>query len=247
MLVVIVVGSGALACSGSMRSDASAGDAGAAGSAGGGAASGGGPQANAGTAGAAASAAGAAGASGDTSGTGSCPVWPRARLMPIVGPFFYGMDPGPCADQRGLTYVYQAGRLLSSTDQKQVTTTYGYDAQGTPTGSTASDQTSEVFEFGAGYLLDTVKKADGSIAMQYRYTLSQNGYPLTVSLNFPGNPTPVASYSYSYSSCRLLERTQDSGGTAPEKLSYTYDNLGHVSARVCDCINAVTFDYSCWK
>jgi len=128
---------------------------------------------------------------------------------------------------------------------KQVKTSYQYDAQGTPTGSTSSDGTSEAFEFGANYFLDTFKSVDGSITTQYRYTLSSSGYPTTITIDATGNPTRFGSYTYS--NCRLLERTVDLGAPAPEKLTYEYDDAGHLTKRVCDCGNAARYDYSCWK
>jgi len=259
LLVVLTMTPGLWACSGSAPGDASAGNGGAAGSMGGVAAGGapvasaGGPQANAGTAGAlaaggtlgtAGAGANAAGASGDTSGTSACPVWPRTRLMPIIGPFFYGMDPGPCADV-GYTYTYEAGRLLTRQNRAtQATSTFEYDAQGLLTGSTSTDASSSVFEFGADYVLDVEKGPDGSITSQIRYALTANGYPTTFSLDSLGEPTRYGSYAYD--NCRLFERTRDVGTTIPEKVSYAYDSEGHVSARTCVCSSDTTFDYSCW-
>ena len=247
--------SGIWACSASQTSDSNANDGGVAGSANGGGiagsanggapvASAGGPQGNAGLAGAGSSAS-VAGSSGDTSGTASCAVWPRSRLLPIIGPFFYGKDPGPCINNNGSTFSYEAGRLLSSTDAKGLKTTYQYDAQGIPTGSTSSDGTSEAFEFGADYVLDTSKYADGSINAQYRYTLSPSGYPTAVTIDVPNLPSRFGTYSYS--NCRLLARTVALVGAAPEKLTYEYDDTGHLTKRACDCGDAAAYDYSCWK
>jgi hypothetical protein len=193
----------------------------------------------------------AAGSAGSSLGadTSSCAAWPRARLIPIIGPFFYGPDPGPCStvdDDGRSTYTYQDGVLVSElykaddgTIGNEVVITYGTDAQGRVT-ATSGVGSGDVYEFGTGTLLDTLTY-QGTLLLQARYSLSSSGYPLSAIVAKPGQPSETLTYAYK--SCRLVQRTTS------EVATYTYDSAGHVVARsilMDGQAYTQTYDYGCW-
>lgn len=260
-----------LACSGSSSIDGSgagagvatsAGDANSAGRAGdaGGAGNVGGTASVAGRDGSAGSAAlsGSSGAAGTRAVAGSsgvggddtsgCPVWPQARLMPIIGPFFYGPNPGPCSNNdsaQSVKYTYQGGVLQSELEDShgvQVVTTYSSDAQGRFTMSSQGDMI-DVYEFGANSLVDT-ETVGGMFRQEVRYSLSSSGYPLSAVVTL-ANHTSL-SVSYTYASCRLFQRTiVGPTGALTEQDSYKYDSAGRVIARSTGT-DEQKYDYSCW-
>lgn len=200
---------------------------------------------NSGSAGAFTAAGGGASGGDDTS---ACPPWPQQRLMPIIGPFFYGPDPGPCSSKDDLDtskYTYEDGVLKSELRRQhglESTTTYSADAQGrlmTSSDGAASDS----FEFGPSSLVDTTTR-NGSLEQQVTYSLSPSGYPLTAVVSAPNQA--VRTVTYSYESCRLFQRTITAAtGTLVEQDSYSYDSAGHVIARSNGTAQQI-YDYSCW-
>ena len=173
--------------------------------------------------------------------------------MPIIGPFFYGPDPGPCSyvdtstSQGTTTCAYQAGKLVSDSSTIGPSTTYQLDAQGR-IGSYTTGGATDVFEYGSDYLLDTTTSSDSSNGKQLRYSLSTTGYPLTAVLTFPNGT--VQNIRYNYSSCRLVTRllTDVASGSTSE-LDYTYDSVGHLMSRIdpTGSTDGDVYNYVCWQ
>lgn len=185
----------------------------------------------------------------------SCTAWPPARLLPLVGPFFYGPSPGPCTyrstggEPTTTTYGYQDGRVQSEVEtsdaqqQPLLQLTYARDAEGKLISGTATDML-ETFEYGADYLLDTTTR-NGMQTQQVRYTLNARGYPISALFTIVGKED--RSIAYRYENCRLQGRTiTTTSGTVTEELSYTYDSMGRVAARLNSAGLGDTYDYSCW-
>lgn len=202
---------------------------------------------------------GSSGSATDTGGSSAmsdCPIWPSARLMPLVGPFFFGPNPGPCSyrstglsEPMRVTYSYQNGRLqsevqtLDSSTTIRLERTYASDAEGKIVGITSADET-ETLEYGTGYLLETTTRT-GSPAQQIRYALNARGYPVSVSITAPNQEGRMISYEYE--NCRLNRRTtMSSTGTVIERLNYSYDSQGRVATRLNTDGDGDTYDYSCW-
>jgi len=236
-------------------SDVDPGTAGASSSAGSSSASAGGSTGGASTGGASAGGASAiAGASGTD--MGSCPLWPQARLMPIIGAFFYGPNPGPCSYHSNLTsspatvtYGYQAGQVQTEqqTTDGILTPTYSKvyttDAEGRLVSSTSVNE-AETFEWGTDFLLYTVTRPDRP-TQQVRYALNARGYPVSAIMTIADQPSQFVTYLYE--NCRLVERTiAIENGTVYGHIAYTYDSAGRVAARLDESGVGDTFDYSCW-
>lgn len=173
--------------------------------------------------------------------------------MPVIGPFFFGPDPGPCSSvdtstsQGTTTYVYEEGKLVSDSSQIGSLTTYQLDAQGR-IGSYTTGGTTDVFEYGSDYLLDTMTSSDSSNGKRLRYSLSTTGYPLTAVLTFPNGM--VQNLRYDYSSCRLVTRVLTDVATgSTSELDYTYDGVGHLISRIdpTGSIDGDTYNYACWQ
>jgi YD repeat-containing protein len=82
------------------------------------------------------------------------------------------------------------------------------------------------------------------------YLLDAAGYPTELWASDPDAGTRRLYARYSYIECRLTHRDVfDAGGKPVRELTsdYTYDDAGHVSARVNADGTKVEYDYSCWK
>ena len=82
-----------------------------------------------------------------------------------------------------------------------------------------------------------------------QYLLDAAGYPTELWLLDPDLGTRRIYARYGYEDCRLTHRDafEFDGTISPDLTSnYTYDDLGHVSARVNVDGTKVVYDYSCW-
>jgi YD repeat-containing protein len=196
------------------------------------------------------------GGTSDLPDMSACPPWPRARLMPLVGPFFYGPDRGPCSyrtvgggEPTTVTYGYQ-GDNVQTEQQKldaiitpQYNKTYVSDAEGKLVSSSSEDGL-ETFDYGADYLLYSLTRG-GLPTEQVRYTLNARGYPVRAAITIGSQGSRTASYRYE--GCRLAGRTiSDVNGAVIEELAYTYDSAGHLSSRLGADGAGDMYDYSCW-
>lgn len=189
-----------------------------------------------------------AGRDGATAGdaTANCPLWPISKLMPLVGPFFYGPDPGPCTSAKGsVTFSYAAGRVRSSTDTTQYQT-QSFTWQGDRLTSASGGSSADTYTYGPRSVVIASSDSSGRQVLTQTYQLSATGYPLTVSIgNGAGTQTWI---KYEYINCLLDRRPETDAnwneiGTPQEKvLTYSYDAKGHVRTRGTE-----QYDYSCWQ
>ena len=206
--------------------------------------------------------------SGDNS---QCPAWPLEKLFPVVGPFFYGPDKGPCS-------ATETDRP-SGAVPKTFTVNYTYNGEQpamahTPAGSTLVHQyeytylqglLSKELDFKEGlqsqitYTYDTHKASyllidAGGNRFQYDYTLDPNGYPTSVDLGtyVNGTLTPPASgparFVFEYERCAIQRRaalTLAGDPSAPSTSTYVYDDAGHL-VDINSPDREVVYDYACW-
>jgi len=205
-----------------------------------------------------------AGAAGGATGLLGCPTWPLAKLMPVVGPRFYGPDPGPCRSQYfGATnqtqalelveYVYDSeGNVTSDTDLisgAQATYTWrdGVLVSYSSVSSSLSLDYAVTYDYGVGYASSQPSATSSGNAV--RYTLTANGYPLTaVSTNMTTGAIQQT-VTYLYDGCRLQGRRaiRADGTSLPSAdLTYEYDAAGHMVRRISLDGSYDEYDYSCW-
>lgn len=210
---------------------------------------------------------GASSSVGGASDLSSCPPWPGEKLMPLVGVFFYGPDPGPCSsteyeesnpteESMTTTYDYDAnGHLLSITGPtgfSEVTTTCTWTGNSL-TGCTigAFDEQEAVpsaYSLREGALV--VSTSTSTYSYIETYTLTSNGYPVAYRRT---DASGVASDEgeYLYENCRLTKRTALNPATGEARfgrsMTYVYDSAGRTSKRISDAGYVTEFDYSCWS
>ena len=189
-------------------------------------------------------------------GMSNCPTWPREKLLPIIGPFFYGPNPGPCTRTfQGVTYTfaYDSAGLVSSQSTGSSTTiavtrTQGLDTTEVVNGSQGS--TTTTYTYSANSIMGISTSSSGS-QTQYFYTLNDQGYVTSYSLvgTPPLTMMPVR-YEYVYSNCRLIQRVAYLSNNSVDPNSttqYAYDSQGRLTARTSpDATTDEQFDYSCW-
>lgn len=207
----------------------------------------------------------AGGASPSTSGAGidprwndsvteGCPVWPKAKLLPKVGPFFYGPDPGPCR-------MGTPGNFLDNA-------TYTYDANGhlqtfgnfgRPVRYEYQGDLMVSFTIGGNDAIDgKVSYEAGSVLIRRdvqdaRFELDPRGYPRRATYDDNHDGTPDWGRIYQYEDCQLKKVVLDSSLPAPpasvsvSNSTYEYDTEGHVSVIRSDSGSAEAFDYACWS
>jgi hypothetical protein len=161
----------------------------------------------------------------------------------LVGPFFYGPDPGPC--QAGTyTFSYADGHVQSDTDNThQLTETFTWLTDRL-LGSSVSDSV-DSYTYSPGSVVIVTAHA-GTTAMTQTYRLNSAGYPLDVSIDTGAGAQRWLKYDYV--GC-LLDRRFETDATGHdlsspqnEEIKYSYDAQGHVRAR-----NAELYDYGCWQ
>jgi YD repeat-containing protein len=205
----------------------------------------GGASAGGASAGGVASSAGAGGAT-------SCPPWPLSKLLPLIGPQFYGPDPGPCSietmhttDQFVTldTVEYSSdGTILKISDGDAVET-LAYDAQGRPTSLSDTANGLTTYEYGDGFVLRAT--ANG---FNFRYNLDGQGYVTTAVVSRASDGGVIGTYRYSYDACRISRVTYTATGGS-EEVYYSdiaYDSEGRMTRRAGPT-QTMTFDYSCWQ
>lgn len=180
--------------------------------------------------------------------TAGCEPWPASAMVPWVGFFFYGPDPGPC----GETHVDEAGVSTSSTFQ--------YDAAGRVTSLTTSSYV-ETYNY-SGDLIQTVSRGGtpygtfsySAAAVTYtvpnsytaEWQLDALGYPRRLVYTIVAGTPSVQSAVYEYENCRLVRRTAEGTSTILGNWTYDYDAAGHITTVTTSNIGVLHEDYSCW-
>ncbi|MBN1606537.1 MAG: hypothetical protein JW940_07875 [Polyangiaceae bacterium] len=198
------------------------------------------------------------GAGGTGSGEPGCLRWPQSELFPLVGPFFYGPNPGPCtlawirwdvADDTD-HYEYDAdGRLTGSWSDLGVEWTYTYTgdlidiASGLWTDGTVDTETYTFHSDSVVVARDTPVSSS-----EVTYLLGASGYPQSVTL-VGGGAEDVINMTYEYEDCRLVARRgyhEDGTAAANYDLEYEYDEEGRI-VRASNVELTMDIDYSCWS
>lgn len=181
--------------------------------------------------------------------TNGCRNWPQSKLLPFVGIFFYGPDPGPCTMVRSRqnesgpvtgTFTYASGVVqnVSYSDGK----TEASQWQGDVLVSTKYATGEDTYAFSADTVV--VTNTGGS----QTYHLSATGYPLTVDI-LSGSNTKISA-AYRYLDCRLVHRdvVAANGNLMPDQSAdYAYDAEGRIASRRYLNGDEDVFDYSCWR
>jgi hypothetical protein len=176
----------------------------------------------------------------DAGSNENCAVWPAQKLMPAIGPFFFGTNPRPCRVKNVLNntnqyYQYEADRLISSTavisgDQ----TTYHYDGAliVAATRTQASTTSSITYDYTAERLTQSTETA-GAVSKTI-YQLDSMGYPTIATVEPPQEGQPVR-FVHEYENCRLVRRlAYNADGAINDDLSAEYyydDNSGRITER----------------
>ena len=167
-----------------------------------------------------------------------CPVWPRTKLMPIVGPLFYGPNPGPCTVASS-KYNYDTQGRLTSIDGAAGSSLSGVAVwNGDVLVSIGEDN----YEWGSNYVKNTFP--GGTV----RYELDAKGYPQSLTSTSLSSGETVSA-SFEYANCRLIKRTaENSDGTVnlDVEMTYEYDTAGRVASRLSGNGGGDYYDYSCW-
>ena len=202
------------------------------------------------------SSSGSAGSSSGAAGTGQCPAWPSHRLMPTVGPLFYGPDPGPCTET-SITSASQTVGSYSFDDTGRVTkVSFGssirvynwIDGTLSSISYTGTGQLDVVVEYtwSAAKVTESLPGSGESIR---EYLLDAAGYPTQYWLTDPSLGTRRLGASYTYVDCRLTHReafNADGSSDSRQTADYKYDALGHMATRNNADGSETVFDYSCW-
>ncbi len=192
---------------------------------------------------------------GNSSPTQNCPPWPKEKLFPIAGPYFYGPNPGPCTvTTQGAVYTvtYDASNkpIRQATSDNVNVTTYGYTSGllTTETDLNQANQNNVAYQYSdnaAGY---TNSSAAGVLST-YTYTLDAQGYPQSVTAQ--GSilgPTSPARYQFLYDNCRITERVAylaDNTESTNSDMFFSYDSQGRMIERTSTSFDE-TYDYTCW-
>lgn len=187
--------------------------------------------------------------------TTDCPSpWPQTKVLPTVGIYFFGPDPGPCSQttptQTGVntsTFSYKSGRIDTITNGDMVRS-YTWE-QGVLTASEwrtgAQVVTSSSYVWATDAVTETL--VSGEVR---RYVLGASGYPKEVwvsSLN--ASFSPYMAVRYEYGDCRLARRVVLKADGSVDELTtsvFEYDSKGHIVKQRYGSTLVETFDYSCW-
>jgi hypothetical protein len=186
--------------------------------------------------------------------TAGCALWPKGKLMPKVGPFFYGPDPGPCRMGtpgnflESATYTYDANGHLQTFGNfgRQVRYEFQEDQMVSFTiGGTDAVDGKVSYEAGSVLIRRDLQDA--------RFELDPRGYPRRATYDDNHDGTPDWGRIYQYENCQLKRVVFDSDLPAPpaefsvSNSTYEYDSEGHVSVIRSDTGSSEAFDYACWK
>lgn len=192
-----------------------------------------------------------AGAAGATGVAQDCPIWPREKLFPRVGPQFFGPDPGPCKVTLGADVFLQTYDSTGNLTQEQLegdttrSTTYQYD-EGLLVSGTGT--TSFAYRYGtssAGYSVSNGSR----VLSDFDYSLDERGYPVEITnLVASASTTAPTRYVYQYEGCRFVERIAYASDDTPlpqYSIEFVYDDAGHITEQRSPSGDTL-FDYSCW-
>lgn len=182
----------------------------------------------------------ATGGTPSSGGTSGCPPIAIARVLPIVGPFFMGPDPGPCSQTSSdgisdAVYTYE-GELVASSTLYEGETYVRDDQQRLIAYQSVAFDIPVVYEEGA-FVEET---APGTLT---RYELDELGYLLRAIRNQGSSEELV--WEYQYEDCRLVRRAPPPNSEHSARV-YSYDAVGHISSYT-EGESVITFDYSCWN
>jgi hypothetical protein len=170
---------------------------------------------------------------------GECPEVPIKNLLPLIGPFQYGPDPGPCSQTWSgatQTYTYE-GQLAQNLK--------GPTGIEDETYTRADDGRIVAFDY-AGTSSDIVyesqKFSEVNDTFSVAYVLDEKGYVIRAERDGELDGVAEAVWTYVYEDCRLVRREAPEGF---EDRIYSYDDAGHISS-FSDGGVVTTFDYSCW-
>ena len=186
-----------------------------------------------------------------------CPVLEVPLLVPEVGPWLDGPDPGPCTATGSAgttTYEYDAdGHLVSWEHSTAGSTTTTYDDQGRMATVTGPDSTVSLSYREDSVVVTTAPSVNETPAEIVIYELDATGRPVVGRLDRNLDDLPGWILNYGYDGCQLVRRGVEPGpsaldrGSEPPTLTYTYDDAGRLTERAADDGgSAVQFDYSCW-
>jgi len=175
----------------------------------------------------------------DAGNNDNCPAWPAGKLLPLVGPFFYGTDPRPCRvrNVQGTNlYIGYTGdqvtslTAVSSNDQ----TAYSYNADGViikAIRTQASGTSVSTYAYADDSLTQTTETA--GVTSTTLYLLDAQGYPTVATVNPPQAGQP-ARFVHEYENCRLVRRiAYNADGSVNSDISaiYEYDESGRIYER----------------
>ena len=176
----------------------------------------------------------------DAGNNDNCPAWPAAKLLPLVGPFFYGADPRPCrvrnAVQGTNLYIQYNGdkvasmTAVSSNDQ----TSYSFNGDGAivkATRTQASGTSVTTYAYTAESLTQTTVTA--GVTSTTLYKLDSQGYPTVATIDPPLADQP-ARFVHEYENCKLVRRVAyNADGSVNSDISaeYYYDDSGRIYER----------------
>jgi hypothetical protein len=209
---------------------------------------------------------GSSGGSSDASGTGAstsvsawddgvtegCPAFPTSKLLPYIGAFFYGPDPGPCRVGRDPAN-FDAGSIIE------------YDTSGRPVAQrSAGGEFPTTFVWDGDLMVAAVSETSGTLSFAYEpgaltttnssqkgvFELDPRGYPRRyVMTNIVGGAVQWVTL-YQYADCRIVGRKPDPDVMQERPINeetYTYDAEGHL-VLISDAEGTIlAFDYSCWE
>jgi hypothetical protein len=177
----------------------------------------------------------------DAGNTSACNEWPPGKLMPFVGPFFYGESPRPCrvknnAQNTSLFLNYSASgqldTLLNSATGDKGQTKYAYDQTSGLLATATQDGSVTTYEYAKDKL--TLTTVSGSTTSTQVYRLDAKGYPTVVTITPPPEGQPVR-FLHEYDNCRMIKRTAfNADGSENEELTAEYEyeeSTGHMKRR----------------
>lgn len=202
---------------------------------------------------AAGTSAGASISGGTTAVSNKCPTWPTNRLMPFIGPQFYGPNPGPCTAETSYTstnltssrsFDYSSdGLVLRAISDGVVQQTYAYDDRARVTSVVDVDSGTTTYEYGDGFVVSTT-----GTNQRFRYELDSLGYVTSVIESNTTDGTIRGTYRYEYKDCLMtaVAFTPSGGTEQPYYSDIAYDQAGRMIRRTGPKL-VTNFGYKCWK